>query len=181
MTIDVKERALKLLHDSNAYRLPIDVKVIATNFLKIKLAFEDFEKEISGVLLIKNGQAAIGVNRNHSTNRQRFSIAHEIGHYVLHHHDDGPARDELFVDKKWSYSAYFRSETASQGVDDREIQANRFAAELLMPEELVRNQIVNLKLDLSDDFDIFRLASILQVSGEAITIRLLNLKLIRDE
>ena len=52
-----------------------------------KLAIEhmDFQDDLSGVLVsAADGSAIMGVNWNHHPNRRRFTIAHEIGHFVHH-------------------------------------------------------------------------------------------------
>ncbi|MGH3265723.1 MAG: ImmA/IrrE family metallo-endopeptidase [Trebonia sp.] len=61
--------------------------------------------------------------------RRRFTIAHELGHYFLH------VSETLHVDR----AAHFRlrSQLSSEGIDVTEIQANRFAASLMMPDEMI--------------------------------------------
>jgi Zn-dependent peptidase ImmA (M78 family) len=173
--LDPKTEAQELLRKSNTYSLPVDLDSVA-KFLKIRVLYEEFEDNISGLLVVKNGKHAIGVNKNHHPNRQRFTIAHEIGHFVLHHKFSDDPKNDLHIDKKW---AYFRAAEPGQKVDDKERQANQFAAELLMPEALLKQSIKKLAVNLSDDTDIFRLASSLQVSEQALAIRLVNLKIIK--
>lgn len=171
---DHKIRAADLLRKSGAYTLPIDLNAVA-KYLKIRILYEDLEDNISGLLVVKNGKHAIGVNKNHHPNRQRFTIAHEIGHFVLHHKDGRRRKNDIHVDKKW---AYFRAKDHGQQVDVEETQANKFAAELLMPQELVKKLIKKSALNLTDDFDISKLASLLLVSEQALTIRLVGLEII---
>jgi Zn-dependent peptidase ImmA (M78 family) len=174
--LDVKAEAEKLLHNSNVFSLPIDVEAVA-EYLSIRVLYEDFDDETSGLLVVKNGKRAIGVNRRHHPNRQRFTIAHEIGHFVLHHDNFEDPKNEIHIDKKW---AYFRSAAPTAGGNEREeYEANQFAAELLMPEELVKQLIKKSRINLTDDFDIANLASMLKVSEQALTIRLVALKLIK--
>ena len=68
--------------------------------------------------------------------RQRFTIAHEIGHFLLHTDED------VHIDEKRPIGR--RDDLSSQAVDACEIEANQFAAELLMPESLVREFVRNL-------------------------------------
>lgn len=63
----------------------------------------------------------IRVNRHEAKTRQRFTIAHEIAHYLLH-------RD--FIGDGIEDSILYRSTLS----DPREAEANRLAAQLLMPE-----------------------------------------------
>ena len=70
----------------------------------------------------QEGKNAIYVNKNDTLQRKRFTIAHEIGHLMLNHYCDKPIH---------------RDGISSEGTNTLEIQANAFAAELLMPKELV--------------------------------------------
>ena len=174
MNHDQKKKACDVLRKCGAYSLPVDLNAVA-KYLKIRILYEDLEDNISGLLVVKNGKHAIGVNQNHHPNRQRFTIAHEIGHFVLHHKDGKQRKNDIYVDKKW---AYFRATDHGQKIDVEERQANQFAAELLMPEELVRQILEKSTFNLTDDFDISKLANFLQVSEKALTIRLVELGII---
>lgn len=176
MIHDVTKQTVDLLHKSGAYSIPVDLDAVAKH-LKIRIVYDDFDDSVSGILVVKNGKKVIGVNKRHHPNRQRFTIAHEIGHFVLHHRYSRDPNNDIHIDKKW---AYFRAAMPGQIVDERERQANQFAAALLMPEQLVGKLIEQLNPNLSDDIDIARLASHLQVSEQALTIHLLNLNLIES-
>lgn len=136
---------------------PIDVVAIA-NELKIKVVPQPFESNISGVFFRKNNHLFLGVNETQNPKRQRFTIAHEIGHYILH------SSEVLHYDES---ELHFRSENVSS-MD--EVEANHFAAELLMPEVLVNRCIEEAGIrsvpDLAIRFD---------VSEEAMRYRLINL------
>lgn len=84
-----------------------------------------------------NGDARlVAVESNHHEHRQRFSIAHEVGHFVLHYQAGGGS--SLFAcssaDMEVGGPGLTRSTTEHLR---REWEANRFAAELLMPEASV--------------------------------------------
>ena len=79
--------------------------------------------QLSGVLL--PGRREIWVRRDEPAPRRRFTVAHEVGHHLLH--SDGAAVLCRPSDV----------ETAQGDVRVREREANRFAAELLMPEPMV--------------------------------------------
>jgi Zn-dependent peptidase ImmA (M78 family) len=132
---------------------------------------QDLEEDVSGFLLIRNGRGIIGVNKHHHLNRQRFTIAHECGHYLLHRGDEG----QVFIDDA---PVYFRDSTSSDGTLANERQANAFAAELLMPEAEVRERVQARKTDAFDDLALRRLATYFGVSVQALTIRLVRLNLI---
>ncbi|HEX7027757.1 MAG TPA: ImmA/IrrE family metallo-endopeptidase [Gammaproteobacteria bacterium] len=163
--INAKVRQLLDGHSVNS--APVDVYRIIKDE-GINLSLEEMEDDHSGVLLVENGIAAIAVNSTHHPHRQRFSAAHELGHFILH----SRGRDRLFVDK-----AYRRSQVSSSGTDKDEIEANRFAAALLMPEDLIRGYIGNEPIT---DMDIAKLALKFQVSEQAMTLRLVNLGLIES-
>lgn len=88
------------------------------------------DSALSGSLSKKDGTWIIKVNKFHSETRQRFTIAHELGHFIYHKDDD--LDEHEFVD-----TTFFRGMTSN----NLEYTANRFASELLMPEEDVRRLI----------------------------------------
>lgn len=103
--------------------------------------------------------------------RQRFSIAHEVAHWVLHRGD--PDAPDLFIDTTKYVAVYLRDQQSATGEKAREIQANMFAAALLMPESLLRGEINNSEYDLLDEDALCaELAKKFQVSTQALSIRL---------
>jgi len=145
---------------------PIPVERIA-RMEGIRLRFVPFEGDLSGMIAPEDEHMVVGVNALHPLVRQRFTIAHELGHYFLHQ------RDRLFVDR--SFQAMRRDGRSSQGVDLREIEANEFAAELLMPSEMLKRDVDGTALDLVDDETIRALAERYRVSLQAMVFRLTNL------
>jgi Zn-dependent peptidase ImmA (M78 family) len=142
--------------------------------LGIEVVYRSFDSETSAInntsalLLRRHGRAICVVNQEHSEQRKRFSLAHEIGHYILH-----PPKE--------SYDVIARDEHSSEGIYREEIEANAFAAELLMPENLVRSH-VKIILDLFSCADIVPdLAGRFGVSPVAMTHRLTNLGLLSPE
>src|SRR4051794_28798785 len=106
----IRQKAQKLLRDSGIQKPPIAVDVIAKH-RGIKLQYEPFEDDISGVLYRDFNQTIIGVSSLHHPNRQRFTIAHELGHFFLHEVD-------VHVDK--GYQIVLRNSKSSQAVDPLE-------------------------------------------------------------
>lgn len=143
--------------------IPVPVEKIATKHgIKIETAYLD--DELSGMSFVKNDVSVIVVNGNHHPNRRRFTVAHELGHHLLHR---PYLENNVHVDK-----VIYRNEVASQGTDRKEIQANAFAAELLMPaSDLARYHAV----DFNDEDFLADLAKRLKVSVSALTYRLVNL------
>lgn len=147
----------------------VDPRTIAES-LGIAIRFFSFDDNLSGFMLMEDDNALIGVNENDGRRRQRYTIAHELGHYFLHD------RSEPFLDPTTARAQVIpRDNVSSQGIDTREIEANLFAAELLMPEDRLRIEVEKLGgLDIMDDNDseIKKLADQFDVSVRAMTIRL---------
>ena len=89
----------------------------------------------------------IGVNSHHHVNRRRFTVAHELGHLILHRK---ALAGRVHVDRR--FPVLMRDSAAASGLDPREIEANQFAAELLMPTPLLLAEIRRKKaFDIDDD------------------------------
>lgn len=131
---------------------------------------------ISGFLYREHGKAIIGVNATHHPNRQRFTVAHELGHLLLHSGvPDGIRVDDVHVDR----SFHLRSQLSSEGTDPAEREANFFAAELLMPTHFLTAEA--LSFDLVDDAAAKDLAKRYGVSVQAMMIRLANLGILKSD
>jgi Zn-dependent peptidase ImmA (M78 family) len=107
---------------------PIDPEQVAAGLGAIVVR-QPGAAELSGMLLRRDGQTVIGVNADMDPARQRFSLAHLVGHLHLH------ARRPLLLDTAARYS---HGMLASMPTDREEAEANRFAAALVAPEGVVR-------------------------------------------
>jgi len=147
---------------------PVDVRRIAEGEGAV-VASEQLERTISGLLLREGDARLIAVNSSHALRRQRFTIAHELGHMVLH-----PGKQYL-VDS--TVRVNFRDQLSSLASDTEEIQANAFAAELLMPRDLVLRHVARLRASQVGNPDrvVETLADQFDVSTEAMGYRLINL------
>jgi Zn-dependent peptidase ImmA (M78 family) len=156
-------------------RPPIPVERIA-HLCGGQVRYEPFEGQISGILYNENGRIIIGVNSLHPKTRQRFTIAHEIGHIKLHQ------GEQFYIDR--DFRIYLRDEKSSQATDKKEIQANSFAAELLMPEKMLmadwQERDTGYTYDIENDEFIQSLAKRYKVSLQAMIFRLINLRLIQQ-
>ncbi len=161
----IRKETKKFLKKHAVDHLPIDIFALIEQE-GLKIIFEDMEDDHSGFLLVEKGKGTVAINSSHHANRQRFTGAHELGHYILH----TQGVDRLFVDK-----AFRRSAASSTGEDYIEIEANRFAAEILMPEALIKETVGDRPLT---DLDIYQLSLDFEVSEQAMTLRLVNLRLI---
>lgn len=131
--------------------VPIKLSKIA-HALGLRLRASTLPAGISGEIRPdpeRAGSFIIKVNRHDSSQRQRFTIAHEISHYLLHEDEigDGITDDVLY----------------RSGISDsREAQANRLAADILMPDSLIglwldrarSLNVQNIPLFLAEQFDV---------------------------
>ena len=106
----------------------------------------------------------IGINRDQAAVRQRFTVAHELGHLLLHEHS------RVYVDR--GFRVRLRSGLSSDETDRDEMEANRFAAELLMPIEFLQADLEEQEFDLAADDQFRALAKRYGVSTQALAIRL---------
>ena len=124
--------------------------------------------DISGFLFRNKatGRAVIGVNASQGAERQRFTIAHELGHFLLH---EG---DTVHVDR--DFRVKLRNSKSSEGTDREEKEANLFAAELLMPERFLDEELRSVSgIDhLDDEKELAGLANRYGVSQQALMFRL---------
>lgn len=140
--------------------VPVKLGAIA-KALGLKLTASTLPAGISGEIRPDPTSEAgfnVRVNRHDSGKRQRFTVAHEIGHFLLHRDQigDGISDDVLY-----------RSTLS----DRREAEANRIAADLLMPDHLVAEWLTKAReLDVEDEAAY--LAEVFDVSEAAMKIRL---------
>lgn len=170
--------ANKLLADHGIAAPPVPVEEICER-LGLEIVHEALPHDTSSVLIRQpNGRQVIGVNARHSTRRQRFSVAHELGHALLHV-SDASSHGEAVVSRP--LEILFRDGVASQGTNKIEVAANSFAAALLMPADLVRSRFRRrLQQDHARRLDdvIAELADEFEVSEQAMRFRLVILELI---
>lgn len=167
MLVKVRRAALDIWRRYDA-AVPVDIAGIIRSE-GITLQKEELEDDVSGMLVIQDDRVVIGVNSRHSQRRQRFTMAHELGHYVMH-----SSTSRVFFDESL---LFFRNQKSSEGTKKQEIEANNFAAELLMPEPAIR-QMLETPIDAFNDGDVKKLASRFNVSSQALTIRLTKLGLL---
>jgi Zn-dependent peptidase ImmA (M78 family) len=140
---------------------PVDVNglVIALGVMQER-AF--LPPDISGMIERRGGGYVITVNALDSITRQRFTTAHELGHYMLHRDriGDGIADDRAY---RSSSSGKYRNTRIGPR---EETQANAFAANVLMPFDLIE------RLKKEGYRTPSELAKRLVVSEQAMAIRL---------
>jgi Zn-dependent peptidase ImmA (M78 family) len=120
-------------------------------------------EDISGELVpIEPGLYQINVNATHADSRKRFTIAHELGHYFYHRDLIGTGIDDDRAYRSTESGRYHNTRIGPR----EETEANRFAANLLMPTHLIQ------KLENSGKYSVEEKAKALRVSVAAMRIRM---------
>lgn len=145
----------------NLKKVPVNLDEVAEklHIMIKKSPSEDF----SGFLIRKDGKALMGINSSESYCRQRFSIAHELGHFFLH------TAQEAFVDYRDNKKGSELKRTK------KEREANRFAASFLMPRDFLLRDIKKLSNKGIEKSDVKELARQYEVSVESMSYRIVNL------
>lgn len=139
--------------------LPVEPATLARR-LGIEVRMVPLPSDESGNIELSDDEApVISLNIWDHPNRQRFTCAHEIGHYLRRQVSGHRGR---FVD--------YRATLAGLGVDSEEIYANQFAAALLMPGHLVARYY-------RQGGTVDELATLFGTSSQAMGLRLRNLRL----
>lgn len=152
----VKALAQKIIHETGISAAPVSLQRVIEHLQTTHdLGVEKINasSKVSGLLVVCREvdaeYATIAFNENHPWCRRRFTIAHEIGHFLLGH-------------------------TCNNRQDDgshAEREANMFAGELLVPTEFIKKDYKNIP-------NIQELSKLYRVSGQTLTIKLMDTKLI---
>lgn len=165
MTASASHLASQTLNEYWDGYLPVDPAAIAGRAGVYVISEPMLDREgISGDCYIDdNGAPVIRFNPYDNERRQRFTIAHELGHVLQKHVSQG---GRMHRDPKRDYQRF--------GETPMERQANEFAAQLLMPESVLR-----LAARAMPDID--RLAAEFNVSTKAMGYRLQNIGMLLDD
>lgn len=154
-----EKKARQVLEENSIIQPPIIPSDIANNY-GLMLLYADFSDQYSDVAgFLDIDKKTIFVNNNDAPNRQTFTIAHELGHWLLHR--------EIIKKDSSKYSVFLRRPLDSKENDFMEKEANCFAANLLVPKEFL--------LKYKDIADTTTLAKIFIVSQEVIGFRMKRL------
>ncbi|MFG2803676.1 ImmA/IrrE family metallo-endopeptidase [Streptomyces pseudovenezuelae] len=149
---------------------PIDPRLIAEK-LGVLVVPQDMPDDVSGMLMRRGDEQVIGVNQQHHPHRQRFTVAHELGHLKLHR------GRPLILDTDTRVN--FRDTVSSMATDREEMEANRFAAALLAPEAMVRRAAREADFRTAGQL-VQLMAKQFAMSEMAMNYRLINLGIIAD-
>lgn len=129
--------------------------------LGIEVFKSSLKPEISGLIepssSAKSGYR-IRINRHEIVERQRFTLAHELAHFILHRSEIGGG----LVD-----DVMYRSSLSSR----KEVEANRLASEIIMPDDLIASERAKLQHLPSDEI-VAQMAKKFRVSKQAMQIKL---------
>jgi len=143
-----RDIARKLLEKSDISNYPILIKEIANHVEGLSIDGREFEDGLSGASLCHNGKIFIAYNKDHSFIRNRFTVAHELGHALLGH-------------------LVILSPIDLYSKDYKELEANQFAAELLMPLQMLKQAVKKIKT-------VDQLAKAFWVSKDAMSWRVIE-------
>lgn len=155
-----REKAESLLKMAKVTDAPVDVHKIA-GLLGFTVIESEFPNSYSGEIFIEGNVKSIGVNKNHTLKRQRFTIAHELGHY-LNGHQYFDEEGKMLEDSEFDFN---------NPLHKQEKEANLFASELLIPKNFLVKDLEKSGLDIE------KLTEKYQVSEQALWIRLTTLRL----
>ena len=140
---------------------PVNVEGLARD-LGVRVTYPWVDDDISGELRRMSGDKfEISVNGTHAPTRRRFTLAHELGHFIYHRDLIGDGVDDNRAYRRTSTARYALTRIGTH----EETEANRFAANLLMPMHLI-NQLRGEGLTRQ------QMAKRLEVSEHALAIRL---------
>ena len=155
-----KQLARDVLKALRVEEPPVDLRAVIeylseSRSITIELLPYSLPDKVSGAHARKGRKHIITYNKNHHPRRQRFTIAHELGHLLLEHLDVQSKEEDLVSG------------------NPKETAANTFAAELLAPSEF-------LKKDFEKGVrDVKALAARYQVSEEMMWWRIMDARMYR--
>lgn len=167
----IESLANDALKKAKAKKYKVDPRAVAEALGAEVVEIQD-DSTSSGMVVRQGARIIIGVNVKHHVNRRRFTVAHELGHMLLH------ADQPLIVDNDGLSLIGRRAEGESTA---RELQANSFAAALLMPEDWVEEALGGKEVAVDDDPAVAALAKKFGVSQQAMMFRLINLGYLRQD
>ncbi len=152
------------------HSVPVNVVELAEALGISVYGIELDNDNLSGYISKDDEGYYICVNKKHPATRQQFTIAHEIGHFILHKNilDNGELLPTMYKVGDGINPVLARADYSSQNYRKLEVEANSFAADLLMPkDEFIKKA--------NECEDLVQLALAFKVSVGAASIRANNL------
>ena len=168
---DAGQASEKVLKHFNNDEIPVPIVSFAQKF-GFKVFQQPMEDKMGGCIVVDPSwkkrfgtDKLIVVNSTHNSGHKRFTIAHELGHYLF----------DFENKQKPYYNAYFADDSDT----DVERRVNQFAANLLMPENEFRREYNHLKEVAGYNRTIAELADFFGVSLKAVELRVEELDLVK--
>ena len=146
--------------NKNISTKPFDIYAYVSTFDNIEIINDDLGGGVCGIIEYVNSDFVIAINKYHSYERRRFTLAHEFAHYAMH-------KEYIIKNKRITDIAFFREKKS-----EMENEANEFASKLLMPKDEFIEAIKSGKKRLGD------LAEHFCVTATAVKYRAYKLNLI---
>ena len=132
----ITEKVTQILRENYFDTPPVDIRKLLDNYGIVihEKAFPLKHASISGFVVFADSDKTTPVfviNRADTDDRKKFTLAHEFGHWILH-------REELSNDP--SLSVLYKSPLGSETTDPIEVEANQFAAQLLVPDAMLHEE-----------------------------------------
>lgn len=167
-------RATDTLAACHLTDIPVPIEDIAQRY-GFDISTLALPADTTAVIVRAHGRQIIGVNDDHTNQRRRFSVAHSIGHVVMHL----PARPPQCGDAVVDHLTETLIRTDSLDPQPRCIEANAFASQLLMPRNIVMERFRrSVRKFTMREHLIGEIADAFEVSRTAMGIRLASMHLI---
>jgi Zn-dependent peptidase ImmA (M78 family) len=142
----VRQMAKKILAESKIKAPPVDLlQILTANGIRYE-EVDDFPDTVDALIIEDGAKVYAAVNARQHLHRQRFSLAHELGHYFLHR--NGMPEDTVSIDNPPTGE----DEMAAPSKSPAEIEADLFAGEVLVPLEMLKAHVTKGISELSKLF-----------------------------
>jgi len=133
---------------SGILKPPVDVRLIAKNEGLDYDEVDFFSDDVDALIGPVKGRIVAVVNKNQPLTRRRFSLAHELYHYL-----EG---EILVLEDRYTTGGLRESEMTKAGKDPREVEADTFAGDLLVPKALLKDyvRLSDPRGDVADLFEV---------------------------
>jgi|SRR3989344_2835356 len=160
-----KSAAEEVLKENFITKPPIPIIELVKNY-GYEVAEIDLDPDIAGFVSLED--RVIYVNNADSETRKAFTVAHELGHIKLHSTE---------LEKNPDIGILYRRPLGRKDDDEKEQEANYFAASLLVPKEMYEEVTNRYQNVLNEENEVEMLSKLFGVSQDVIRYRLHDLAL----